>query len=247
MIQFDIITIFPEIFDSYFKESIIKRAQKRRLIKIKIHNLRNFTNDPHKTVDDKPYGGGPGMILKVDVIFKAVKSIVERNRRIPKRKKKIILLSAKGKKFDQKIAKRLSRLRQIIFICGRYEGVDERVAKYIADEEVSIGDYILTGGEIPAMVIVDTVSRLVPGVIKEESLREESFGFLDNKFKIQEEYPQYTRPEIFSPGERLKGQVKYLAKFYRIKFWRVPKVLLSGHHKRIKNWQEEHAKSIEIK
>ena len=214
MTQFDIITIFPEIFDSYFKESIIKRAQKRRLIKIKVHNLRDFTKDVHKTVDDKPYGGGPGMILKIDVIFKAVKKIVG------KKKAKVILLSAKGKKFDQKMAGRLSKLKQIVLICGRYEGVDERVAKHIADEEVSVGDYVLTGGEIPAMVIVDAVSRLVPGVIKEESLERESFS-ADSK-----EYPQYTRPEVFSPGKNKRN-------------WKVPKILLSGHHKKIRAWQQK--------
>jgi tRNA (guanine37-N1)-methyltransferase len=226
MIQFDIITIFPEIFDSYFHESIIKRAQKRKLIKIKIHNLRDSAKDVHKTVDDRPYGGGAGMIFKVDIIFKAVKSIVQRNKRITKKQRKIILLSAKGKKFDQKMAGRLSKLKQIIFICGRYEGVDERVAKHIADEEISIGDYVLTGGEIPAMVILDTVSRLIPGVIKKGSLKEESFS------TGLKEYPQYTRPEIFKPGKNKRS-------------WNVPKILLSGHHKKIKDWQEKHSKKLE--
>ncbi|MEA3453177.1 MAG: tRNA (guanosine(37)-N1)-methyltransferase TrmD [Patescibacteria group bacterium] len=226
MIKFDIITIFPEIFDSYFNESIIKRAQKRKLIKIKVHNLRDSTTDSHKTVDDRPYGGGAGMILKVDIIFKAVKKIIQSNKKINKKQRKIILLSAKGKKFDQKTAKRLSKLKQIIFISGRYEGVDERVAKYIADEEISIGDYVLTGGEIPAMVILDAVSRLVPGVIKEDSLKEESFS-IDSK-----EYPQYTRPEIFKP----KGNKRS---------WKVPKILLSGHHKKIKDWQKKHSKALE--
>jgi len=226
MIQFDIITIFPEIFDSYFKESIIKRAQKRRLIKIKIHNLRDFADDAHKTVDDKPYGGGPGMILKVDIIFKAVKSIIQKNRRIKDNQRKVILLSAKGKRFEQKTAGQLSKLKQIIFICGRYEGVDERVAKYIADQEISIGDYVLTGGELPAMVITDVVARLVPGVIKKESLKEESFSF------GSKEYPQYTRPEIFKQGKNKRS-------------WKVPKILLSGHHKKINEWQEKHAESIE--
>jgi len=227
MLQFDIITIFPEIFDSYFKEGMLKRAQKNRLIKIKIHNLRDFTNDAHKTVDDRPYGGGPGMIFKVEAIFKAVKSIVGKNKKIKKKERKIILLSAKGKKFDQRLARRKSKLKQIILICGRYEGVDERVAKYIADEEISVGDYVLTGGEIPAMVIVDAVSRLIPGVIKEESLKEESFGF-----KIQGEYPQYTRPEVFKPSKSIKS-------------WRVPKILLSGHHKKIKHWQKKHSRTLE--
>ena len=229
MNQFDIITIFPEIFDSYFKESILKRAQKRGLIKIKVHNLREFAKDKHKTVDDKPYGGGAGMIFKVDIIFRAVKKILKKNK-----KTRIILFSAKGKKFDQAKAEKLKKYEQIILICGRYEGVDERVAKYIAHEELSIGDYVLTGGEIPAMVVIDAVSRLIPGVIKKESLKEESFGFKiqNSKFKIHEEYPQYTRPEVFDAG---KNKTK----------WRAPKVLLSGNHKKIQEWRKQKSKSIE--
>ena len=228
--RFDIITIFPEIFKSYFSESIIKRAQEKKLIKINIYNLRDYTKDKHKTVDDTPYGGGAGMVLKVEPIYTAarqIKSAIQNS--------KIILLSAKGKKFDQKMARRFSKLDQIILICGRYEGVDERVAKYVADEEISIGDYILTGGELPAMIIVDTVSRLVEGVIKKESLLEESFSFekkdnkksefkiQNSKFKINREYPQYTKPAAF------KG-------------WRAPKVLLSGNHKKIEEWKMKHTR-----
>ena len=153
--QFDIITIFPQIFDSYFQTSILKRAQKKKIIKIKIHDLRFWTKDKHKTVDDTPYGGGPGMILKIEPIYEALKFL---NRRKNK-KQKIILLTPKGQKFDQKMAQRFSKLDQLILISGRYEGVDERIAKHIADEEISIGDYILTGGELPAMTIVDTVTR----------------------------------------------------------------------------------------
>ena len=215
MLQFDIITIFPEIFDSYFKESILKRAQKKKLVKIKVHNLRKFTKDKHRTVDDKPYGGGVGMIFKVDVIFRSVKNILKINK-----KTRVILFSAKGKKFDQKKAEKLKKYEQIVLICGRYEGVDERVAKYIADEELSIGDYVLTGGEIPAMVVIDAVSRLIPGVIKKESLKEESFSGLKT------EYPQYTRPEKF-------------------RTWKVPKILISGHHKKIEEWKRKNSKSIE--
>jgi len=231
MLRFDIITIFPEIFDSYFKESIIRRAQKKRLIKIKIHNLRDFAQDARRSVDDRPYGGGPGMILRVDVMFRAVKKIIQKSRRIQNRQRKIILLSAKGKKFDQKMALKLSKLKQVVLICGRYEGVDERVAKYVADEEISIGDYVLTGGELPAMVITDAVARLIPGVIKKDSLKEESFSFKiqNSKFKIQREYPQYTRPEVFDPGKNKRK-------------WRVPKILLSGHHKKIEEWRRKHTK-----
>jgi len=225
---FDIITIFPKIFNSYFSESIIKRAHKKKLIKINIHNLRDFTKDRHKTVDDRPYGGGAGMIMKVGPLYKAVKSIKSRNKKYlsagRQEKIKVVLFSAKGKKFDQKMAQKFSKLDGLILIWGRYEGVDERVIKYVADMEISVGDYVLTGGEIPAMIIVDAITRLIPGTIKKESLKEESF-------KTQNlEYPQYTRPEIFSPDKKIK--------------WQVPKILLSGNHKKIGEWRKKHSKMI---
>lgn len=238
MLRFDIITIFPEIFDSYFQESILKRAQKKGLIRIKVHNLRDFTKDKHKTVDDRPYGGGAGMILKVGVIFKAVKYIIQKNKNIKNRQRRIILFSAKGKKLNQKKANQLKKYKQLILICGRYEGVDERVAKHIADEEISIGDYVLTGGELPAMVLLDAVTRLVPGVIQEDSLKEESFS------GCGAEYPQYTRPEVF----KIPDDKKWRAcppKFCKAKSWRVPKVLLSGDHKKIEEWRKKHSRDIE--
>ncbi len=219
--KFDIITIFPNIFDSYFNESIIKRARQKKLVKINIHNLRDYTTDKHKTVDDRPYGGGFGMVLMVEPIIKAIKNILSRSRI---KKRKVILLSAKGKKFDQKMAQKFSKLDQLIIISGRYEGVDERVAKYIADQEVSIGQYILTGGELPAMTIVDTVTRLIPGVIAKGSLEEESF----TKEKYLE-YPHYTRPEKI----KINGQER-----------RVPKTLLSGNHKEIEQWQKKRSKNF---
>jgi tRNA (guanine37-N1)-methyltransferase len=233
--QFDIITIFPDMFESYFSESIIKRAQDKKLIKINIHNLRDYTKDKHKTVDDTPYGGGAGMVLKVEPIFAAVQKLKTKKSRLIGEQAKTILLSAKGKKFDQKMARKFSKLDQIILICGRYEGVDERVAKHIADEEISIGDYVLTGGELPAMIITDAISRLIPGVIKKESLLEESFSFdkksgkenkqeaESRKRKARREYPQYTKPEVF-------------------KKWRAPKILLSGNHKKIEEWKQKHTK-----
>ncbi|MCX6738360.1 MAG: tRNA (guanosine(37)-N1)-methyltransferase TrmD [Candidatus Parcubacteria bacterium] len=234
MIRFDIITIFPEIFDSYFNESIIKRAQKRKLVKINIHNLRDSATDRHHTVDSRPYSGGAGMILKADIILKAVKKII--NRKINNKGRRIILFSAKGKPFNQNKARELAKkYEQVILICGRYEGVDERVAKYIADEEISIGEYVLTGGEIPAMVVVDAVSRLIPGVIKNESLKEESFTLEDK------EYPQYTRPEILEPGKYLKNCKFCPPKFRKVKFWKVPKVLLSGNHKDIDDWKKKNS------
>ncbi len=211
--KFDIITIFPKIFDSYFNESIIKRAQQKKLVKINIHNLRKYTTDLHKTIDDRPYGGGFGMVLMVEPIYKAIKKIKNINK-----KTKVILMSPKGKKFNQKMAMRFSKLDQLIIISGRYEGVDERVAKHIADEEVSIGKYILTGGEVPAMVIVDAITRLIPGVIKKGSLIEESFS------SFSKEYPQYTRPEKIKIDNKER---------------RVPKVLLSGNHGKIKEWKKK--------
>jgi len=225
MIRFDIVTIFPKIFDSYFKESLIKKALQKGLIKIKIHNLRDFSKDKRKTVDDRPFGGGFGMVMKIEPIYRAIKSI-------PKRKKrKIVLFTPRGKKFTQKIAYRLSKLDQIIFICGRYEGVDERVGKYIADMELSIGDYDLMGGELPAMVVIETISRLVPGVLgKKEMLRERMPLKKGRGGKGFIEYPQYTRPAVFSPKKSIK--------------WKVPKVLLSGDHKKIEEWRKKHQKVI---
>lgn len=206
--RFDVITIFPKIFDSYFSESIIKKAQQKKLVKINIHNLRDYASDKRRTVDDKPYGGGFGMVLMVESIKKAVDFIKKKSRT---KKRKVILLSAKGKKFNQKTAKRFSKLNQLIIISGRYEGVDERVAKYIADEEISTGDYVLTGGEVPAMAVVDAVTRLIPGVI--------------NKGSLEEEGPvSYTRPETIVIDGKKRS---------------VPKVLLSGNHQKIKEWKKK--------
>ncbi len=259
--NFHIVTIFPEIFDSYFSESIIKRARKRNLIDIKIHNLRDYAADKHKTVDDTPYGGGPGMIMKIEPIHKCVSSIISNFQFLPpgrdpakavtisnkilktknqKPKTRIILFSAKGGKYAQKDVKRLAKYDNLILICGRYEGVDERVAKHIADEEISIGDYVLTGGEIPAMILVDSISRLIPGVLGNiKSLEEESFsmtarlrrapagakfsGEIKNFEKICE-YSQYTKPENFMK-------------------WKTPKILLSGNHKKIEEWRKKHSGS----
>ena len=231
MIKFDVITIFPQIFDSYVTESLIARAQKKKLIKITTHNLRDFTTDNHQTVDDRPFGGGLGMVLKIEPIFKAVKSL---KLKVESKKTKIILFTPRGQKFNQKMAYKLSKLDQIIFICGRYEGVDQRVAEKIADMEISIGDYDLMGGELPAMVAIETISRLIPGVLGKEALLKEritkSGGFI--------EYAQYTRPEIFE----VQGQS--YSPNHRTKKWRVPKVLLSGDHKKIEAWKKEHGKVI---
>ena len=247
MIKFDIITIFPDIFSSYLKESLIARAQKKKFIKINVHNLRKWTKDNHQTVDDRPFGGGLGMVLKVEPIFKAVKAIKLKNSSEQKthdrensaqlnnsKKTKVILFTPRGKKFNQKIAFQLSKLNQVIFICGRYEGVDERVARKIADMELSIGDYDLMGGELPAMVAIETISRLIPGVLGKPQLLKERItktkGFL--------EYAQYTRPEVFKVKTRLRRGG------YGEASWRVPKVLLSGNHKKIEEWKKQHGKVI---
>ncbi|MSU54772.1 MAG: tRNA (guanosine(37)-N1)-methyltransferase TrmD [Candidatus Staskawiczbacteria bacterium] len=224
MIKFDVITIFPEMLSSYLKESLISRAQEKKLIKINLHNLRDFTNDNHQTVDDRPFGGGLGMVLKIEPIFRAVKSV---KLKVKSKKTKVILFTPRGQKFTQKMAFNLSKLDQVIFICGRYEGVDERVAEKIADMEVSIGDYDLMGGELPAMVMIESISRLIPGVLGKEALLKEritkSGGFI--------EYAQYTRPEIYSPKKGVN--------------WKVPKLLTQGDHKKIEAWKTEHGKVIE--
>ena len=213
--RFDIITIFPEIFNSYFSESLISRGQKKKLIKVNIHNLRDWTSDKHKTVDDKPFGGGLGMVMKVEPIFKAVKKIKKG------KKTKVVLFTPRGKKFNQKTAYQFSKLDQLILICGRYEGVDERVAKHIADIELSIGDYDLMGGELPAMIVIESVSRLIPGVLGKKELLKQRI----TKEKGFIEYAQYTRPEVFNK-------------------WQVPKVLLSGNHKKIEEWKKKHRSTI---
>ena len=225
--KFHIITIFPDIFNSYFNESILKRAQTKGQIEIIIHDLRGYATDKHKTVDDTPYGGGAGMVMKVDVLYRAIQDI---KKKLPPYHPavlppKTILLSAKGKTWNQTLAKEYTKLNDIILICGRYEGVDERILNFV-DEEISIGDYVLTGGEIPAMAIVDSITRLIPGVLgNPESLNEESFS---EKFKINLEYPQYTRPEVFIDDQG--------------KEHKVPNMLLSGNHAEIEKWRNERTK-----
>ena len=208
MHRFDVITIFPEAFDSYLKTSLLGKAQKKKLLKINLINLRDFAADKHQSVDDKAYGGGPGMVIKLEPIFKAVQALKSKIKS-QKSKVRTILFSTRGKKFDQKVTRRLSKYKNLILICGRYEGVDERVAEHIADEEISIGDFVLSGGELPVMILIEAVSRQIKGVLgKNESLEE-----------IKGSYPVYTRPPSF------KG-------------WNVPKVLLSGNHEKIRNWRK---------
>ena len=209
--KFTIMTLFPEMFEPV-KQSIIGKAIEKKLIEINLINIRDFSKDKHKKVDDTPYGGGAGMVMMPDVVYDAYKSIGDENA-------KVIYMSPQGKKLNQKKVEELAKQEHLIILCGHYEGIDQRVIDKIVDEEISIGDYVLTGGELPAMVLIDAVSRYNSGVIAEESREEESFanGFL--------EYPQYTRPEVF---EGVK----------------VPEVLLSGHHANIEKWRKE--KAIEI-
>lgn len=208
--KFDVLTLFPEMFEP-LKQSIIKRAVEKELININLVNIRDFSEDKHNKVDDTPYGGGAGMLMKPDVVDRAYNSVKTEDA-------KVIYLTPQGKQLNQKIVKELSNQEHLILLCGHYEGIDQRVIDKIVDEEISIGDYVLTGGEIPAMVLIDTISRYVDGVLSNESTDEESFtnGLL--------EYPQYTRPEVFN-------EVK------------VPEVLISGHHENIRKWRRE--KSLE--
>ena len=221
MIQFDIITIFPHFFDSFLNESIIKRAQKQKLIKIRVFDLRNYAKDKHHTVDDKPYGGGRGMVLKLEPMHRAISALNKG------KKTKAILFSPRGKNFNQKLAYQYSKLKRIVMICGRYEGIDERVAKYLVDEQISVGDYVMMGGEVAAMAVMESVSRLIPGVLgHSENLPER----IEKGNKGFTEFPQYTRPEVFIPKKGVG--------------WKVPKVLLKGNHKKIQAWRQKRQKII---
>ena len=213
--KFSVLTLFPEMFKS-LKQSIIGRAEEKNLIEINIINMRDFSKDKHKKVDDTPYGGGAGMVIKPDIVYDCFKSIKDD-------KAKVIYLSPQGKVLNQTKVESLSKEEHLVLLCGHYEGIDQRVIDEIVDEEISIGDYVLTGGEVPAMVVIDSVSRYIEGVLDEESIKEESFS--NNLL----EYPQYTRPEIF-----LNKQV--------------PDVLLSGHHENIRKWRrKESLKNTYIK
>ena len=204
--QFDVLTLFPEMFEPLNK-SIIGRAKEKGLININLINIRDFSKNKHKKVDDTPYGGGAGMVMMPDVVYDAYKSLNSKDA-------KVIYMSPQGQKLNQKKVVELSKEKHIILLCGHYEGIDQRVIDEIVDEEISIGDYVLTGGELPAMVLIDSVSRYIEGVLKDDSTKEESFseGLL--------EYPQYTRPEVFNGKQ-------------------VPEVLLTGHHKNIEKWRRE--------
>lgn len=224
LLRVDILTIFPEMVEPYLRGSILGRGQTAKCLELRTHQLREWTDDKHQTVDDRPFGGGPGMVMKVGPIHRALQALKVRQKdgkpTASAKKTRVILTSAKGKMFTQADARRLAEYDRLVFVCGRYEGVDERVAEHLIDEELSIGNYVLTGGELAAMVMTDAVARLRPGVLgKEASLETESHtveGVL--------EHGQYTRPEVYSTK---KGMA-----------WGVPEVLLSGNHKKIEEWRK---------
>lgn len=215
MIRFDIVTIFPEVITPYIESSIPKRAQEKSLVEINVHNLRDWALDKHRTVDDTPYGGGPGMVMKVEPIFNCLKDLRKKN-------SIVMLTSPKGEKLIQNKLKEFSESKDAhyIILCGHYEGFDQRVHDYLIDYEFSIGEYVLSGGELPALVLVDGVTRLIPGVLgNKESLISETFNSGNTDF------PQYTKPEEFNG-------------------WEVPDVLLGGHHKKIEQWRKENSKTL---
>jgi len=224
--KIDIVTLFPELFTPFFKWSMVRKGQQIGALKIEAHNLRKWAIDKRGTVDDHPYGGGPGMILRIEPIFNALQALGSESKRS---KQKIILLSAKGKTFNQKMAIELAGANHLILICGHYEGVDERIRKNLVDQDISIGNYIISGGEIAAMVAVDAINRLLPGVVSKENATEiESFSPGLSKIAKQSsqhliEFPQYTRPDNFQG-------------------LRVPKILLSGNHQEINKWRRKHIK-----
>ena len=209
--KFDVLTLFPEMFE-IMKQSIFGKAIEKGIITLQTVNIRDFSKNKHKKVDDTPYGGGAGMVMMPDVVYDAYQSVASKDA-------KVIYMSPQGKPLNQKKVEGLAKQKHLIILCGHYEGIDQRVLDKIVDEEISIGDYVLTGGEIPAMVLMDSVSRYIEGVLKQDSVKEESFsnGLL--------EYPQYTRPEIFQ-GEK------------------VPEILLTGHHRNIEKWRQEQAIKI---
>jgi tRNA (guanine37-N1)-methyltransferase len=241
-VRFDIITIFPEFFTGPLDHGIVRRAREAGIVQIHVQDLREFTKDRHKTVDDRPFGGGEGMVLKPEPLFEAVEKLLGQPmgdsalKPAPPADTAVVLLSASGKLFTQETVRRLAKQERIVLICGRYEGVDERVAEHLATEEISVGDYVLSGGELPAAIVLDAVTRLLPGALgNEASTENESFGKLDEaetgsvigdpklgKARLLLDYPHYTRPAEF------RG-------------WKVPEVLIGGHHAEVAKWRAQQA------
>jgi tRNA (guanine37-N1)-methyltransferase len=216
--QFEVFTLLPEVFPPYLESSILQRARQRGLIDVRIHNIRDYTHDKHHTTDDTPYGGGGGMVMKPEPVFEAIEAVLGQASGLAQPVSgPIILLTPQGRVFTQRVAEELSRYERIVLLCGRYEGVDERIREHLVTDEISVGDYVLTGGELPALLVIDAVSRLLPGVLGDPTGAEDdshSMGLL--------EYPHYTKPPEF------RG-------------WKVPEVLASGNHARIDQWRREQA------
>ncbi len=228
-LKVDILTIFPELVQPYLDGSILGRAQREKLLDLQAHNLRTWTHDRHQTVDDRPFGGGPGMVMKVAPFHEALVALKVRKKdgspTATAKKTRVILTSAKGKRFQQADAVRLSQYDRLVFLCGRYEGVDERITEQLVDEELSIGSFVLTGGELAALTMTDAVSRLRPGVLGEEAS-------LDTESHTEEgllEYPQYTRPEVYKAGTKV---------------WGIPEILMSGDHAKIAAWRKSQMKRV---
>ncbi len=220
---FNVLTIFPGLFQGFLTETLLKRAREASVVTVNLVDIRDFATDKHRTTDDTPYGGGPGMVMKVEPIFRALEALGRTQNPKPKTQNlRVVLLSPRGRQWTQQVAQEYATLENLTLICGRYEGVDQRVADHLADEELSIGPYVLSGGEVAAMVVMETVARLLPGFLgNPESLKEESFT-PDSGL----EYPQYTKPENFLG-------------------WKVPEVLLSGDHKKITAWRKQRTKNLE--
>lgn len=249
--RFDLITIFPEFFHGPLDYGIVRRAREAKLIDIAIHDLRNFTHDRHRTVDDRPFGGGEGMVLKPEPLFDAVESLIGPVKEAPSlgapARTAIILLSASGKLFRQEMARKFSALERVILICGRYEGVDERVAQHLATDEISIGDFVLSGGELPAAMVLDAVTRLIPGALgNEDSAENESFSAIRNPLEIGEQIPSApdaaaTRITVDEPANRGILDYPHYTRPQNFRGWEVPELLISGNHEQIRQWRRRMA------
>lgn len=216
---FDILTIFPGLIKGYLSDSILKRELRKKTIKVRVHNIRDFAKDKHRSVDDRPYGGGPGMVMMPQPLYDCIRAVKKLKPPYSKQTKPVIYLTPTGKKFDYHMAKKLSKKKGLVLLCGRYEGIDERIRKLCVDEEISIGDYVLSGGELPALVLIEAITRLLPGALGDErSAHEDSFT---EALGGKKEYPHYTRPRIF-------------------KSLKIPSILLTGRHKEIEKWRREH-------
>lgn len=244
---FDLITIFPEFFAGPLEHGIVRRAREAGLIDVHVQDLREFTKDRHRTVDDRPFGGGEGMVLKPEPLFEAVESLLGRSvgdaaaQRTPDRSTAIVLMSAAGKLFDQQAARRYARFLRIIFICGRYEGVDERVAEHLATEEISVGDFVLSGGELPAMMVMDAVTRLLPGALgNKASSQNESFSGSLGVGEGVRRKPRVAGQELLAPSRALLDFPHY-TRPAEYRGWKVPEILISGDHAEVAKWRREAA------